>query len=360
MRRLKYLISTVATLALAGIVGLGFGAVSASAAETNKTYDKAVAFSSTNPAQDCMDSEKDSNWFVTTVERNAGFKIKLTDTDGKTNTTWYMYVYDKNMDQVERFNMSSGNISLESYMMHYAVGDEVYVNITPFINSAGVNYQVEVIYDDTLTWAAEDNNLPSEACVLKAGDEVYGIISNSVKTADNDWYSYVAPADAMVSFTFDDIDKVQMEVGYQVLDGDEQKLKGGSFRGFDDGYLFETDKFEVKKGETLYVKLYNVSKAMGKTYKLGVSQELINPDDLGKIDVPYAAVAGTNIVVGKADNPGAKVFVSYKSKKYSAVADENGIYRVVTAKLAKNKKITIWQEFDGTASVKRTVKVTKK
>lgn len=360
MKLFKKFAIAMATVTLAGVLALGFGADEAYAAEGNQTYEGALSFTEATPIKDRLnDNYKDTNWFTYTVEKETAFNFKLTNQTSNTQVTWYLDVYDSEVNRIDSFVMKSGYLSVESDLYTFPIGEKLYVHVAPCKDTKDVEYKLAVVYDDADNWAVEHNDLPSTATVVKAGDKYLDVL-NYTKKRDVDWYKYVAPADAEVCFVLDDVNKVQFNIGYIVLDANEKKLGDGSFRGYDDGYKFSTKTYSVKKGDVLYLKLFENASAKGRVFEVSVDEKLINPDDLGKIDVPYAAVAGTNIVVGKADNAGATVFVTYKNKTYSAVADENGIYKVVTAKLAKNKKITIWQEYNKEASVKRTVKITKK
>ena len=90
----------------------------------------------------------------------------------------------------------------------------------------------------------------------------------------------------------------------------------------------------------------------------------INTNDFEKmveiVEEPISLLNKTNVVVGFAE-PDAKVYVTYKSKTYSAVANNRGVYKVLLSKkLSKGKKVTIWQEISGTVSKKIEYKVTTK
>ena len=97
------------------------------------------------------------------------------------------------------------------------------------------------------------------------------------------------------------------------------------------------------------------SAGVDKTYQLKVYDSADNKK-LSKPAKPISVLAKTNVVVGKA-KPGATVYVQYNKKKYSAKADADGYYRIVTATLKKGNKVLIWQKLGSKTSGKLSVKV---
>ena len=79
---------------------------------------------------------------------------------------------------------------------------------------------------------------------------------------------------------------------------------------------------------------------------------------LPKLETPYSALAGTNVIVGIAE-PSATVYATYKSVKYSAKANKKGIYKIVIdEEMIEGKQIKIWQKKNGVTSKKLSTRVT--
>lgn len=94
-----------------------------------------------------------------------------------------------------------------------------------------------------------------------------------------------------------------------------------------------------------------------KNVKNGSSAKSTTAENTGLVE-PMIAVAKTNIVAGYA-TPSAKVSVKIGSKTYSAKADETGLYKIVTSKLAK-KNYKIWETVNGKDSKAITFTATSK
>ena len=89
----------------------------------------------------------------------------------------------------------------------------------------------------------------------------------------------------------------------------------------------------------------------------------INTKDLTgestKLESPISILAGTNVIVGKAE-PGSMVYATYKNSDYSVKADANGVYRLKVKTLKKKKTVKMWQVVNGEKTAEGSFKVVTK
>ena len=89
----------------------------------------------------------------------------------------------------------------------------------------------------------------------------------------------------------------------------------------------------------------------------------INTKDLtggsSKLESPISILAGTNVIVGKAE-PGSMVYATYKNSDYSVKADANGVYRLKVKTLKKKKTVKMWQVVNGEKTAEGSFKVVTK
>ena len=89
----------------------------------------------------------------------------------------------------------------------------------------------------------------------------------------------------------------------------------------------------------------------------------INTKDLTgkstKLDSPISILAGTNVIVGKAE-PGSMVYATYNNADYSVKTDANGVYRLKVKTLKKKKTVKMWQVVNGEKTAEGSFKVVTK
>ncbi len=89
----------------------------------------------------------------------------------------------------------------------------------------------------------------------------------------------------------------------------------------------------------------------------------INTEDLTgsttKLETPISLLAGTNVIVGKAE-PGSMVYATYNNSDYSVKTDANGVYRLKVKSLKKKKTVKMWQVVNGEKTAEGSFKVVTK
>ena len=89
----------------------------------------------------------------------------------------------------------------------------------------------------------------------------------------------------------------------------------------------------------------------------------INTKDLTgestKLESPISILAGTNVIVGKAE-PGSMVYATYNNSDYSVKTDANGVYRLKVKTLKKKKTVKMWQVVNGEKTAEGSFKVVTK
>ena len=81
--------------------------------------------------------------------------------------------------------------------------------------------------------------------------------------------------------------------------------------------------------------------------------------DSTKLEPPISILAGTNVIVGKAE-PGSTIYATYNNADYSVKTDANGVYRLKVKSLKKKKTIKMWQVVNGEKTAEGTFKVVTK
>ena len=184
---------------------------------------------------------------------------------------------------------------------------------------------------------------------------------------DEDWYVYEVKSKDSFSFYIKslEINDSRFWLGIYVEDTDGILQQKGAWRIQDGADGFTSEELGgYSKGTKIYLNVTNAyGSGTGVRYIIAANDSVKNStsdtNTEGKLDIPISVLANSNIVVGKAE-PGATVTVQYGKKKYTGTADDEGIYRIITAKLKKGKKVIIWQKVGSATSDKTTVKVATK
>lgn len=81
--------------------------------------------------------------------------------------------------------------------------------------------------------------------------------------------------------------------------------------------------------------------------------------DSSKLESPISILAGTNVIVGKAE-PGSMIYATYNNTDYSVKTDANGVYRLKVKSLKKKKTVKMWQVVNGEKTAEGSFKVVTK
>ena len=81
--------------------------------------------------------------------------------------------------------------------------------------------------------------------------------------------------------------------------------------------------------------------------------------DSTKLETPISILAGTNVIVGKAE-PGSMIYATYNNADYSVKTDANGVYRLKVKTLKKKKTVKMWQVVNGEKTAEGSFKVVTK
>ncbi|MCQ2495824.1 MAG: hypothetical protein MJ131_04450 [Lachnospiraceae bacterium] len=251
---------------------------------------------------------------------------------------------------VQKADVSSGTKPYHTIAQHYKKGDTIEVKF--FINSyAERNYYINIEPVVEKGFTKED---------LKA-EKVYDL---HLFSNNSDTYRYIVPHDGYISFT--------AQLNYYINSSGERlsNYVTLSNRIIIDG--IESSKFDIdsyygpktsakiycKKGTIIEYNIYStVNYFREYNFNLKINYER-DYSALDKPEEPYCLLDSTNIIVGSA-TPNATVSIKYNNKTYKGKADQNGIYRISTAKLIAGKKVQISQKYDGRTSKKLTTKVVK-
>ena len=344
------------------------------AKEKDNSYEKANKLTNETVLSGLLNTQDDTDWYVYTTKGTNDVRIKIDRTDADKGC-WAVAVYemvDDNLEVIEEKRDSSSWISAHRT---FVSGTQIYIKVYYAAyngNTINVPYRISVSCKDE---PIEGYKLASEmkdnsAAKLTSATPMTGILNN---TSDSDWFVYTVQSQ----------DKFKFKFGQAV--GDTGKWSYDIYEEKDDENLetlyssrevtnYTSDEFSFKKGTKIYLKVYFSSYNGNTTNEFytikaidsvknekssNESKDNKSDNDVQGINIPYSILAGTNVVVGKAD-PGVKVSVKYGKKTYTATADADGIYRVKTAKLKKGKSITIWQTVNKQDSEKTTVKVVSK
>lgn len=377
---------TIGLLCLALVIGAYVGAGSAvvKAAEGNDSYDKATQIFANTKITSSLNAADDADWYRYEVKDSVGsFFVELKSSNMERGNLFDVTVYEADEDGMPKTTLKTFYTydkpeAFSSWELSYAKGTVLLIKVCGSggrnSNAVGVDYYLTVNFSNepekNCEWAIENNNSYENATKLTSATRLCGLL-NSVD--DVDWYKYEVKNDGKFKFTFKSTNMEKSNLyDMTVYEVDEdgyptKKLK--TFYTYSKPENFESDEYSYSKGTVIYLKVTGSggknSNANGVRYILYVTDTVDNSssvtkgDNASKLDTPYSILAGTNVVVGKAE-AGATVYVKYGKKTYNAVADSNGIYRVVTAKLTKGKSVKIWQKSGKTTSKKSTVKVVEK
>ena len=332
------------------------------ASSGNDTYETATKLKNNTTITSSLEGKDDVDWYVYEVNDSTGvewiefkalensFSVQVYIDDDGIPTDRIFNGFDEHTYKSNEFSLSKGTI------LYVSVGG-------PWIGNAnGVEYNLTMCTSkEPVTgceWAIEDDGNYENANIITSSKNLCGVTNPN---DDVDWYKYIVKNDKPFKFKFQSTKADAEDFQFYVYEGDDgipSEQIFGKYRL----KAAETEEFTYPKGTVIYIKVNAYSNVTsGVRYKLSVtdtaknSAENTTSEDTAVISI----LAGTNIVVGKAD-PGAKVSVKYGKKTYTSTADANGYYRVKTAKLKKGKKVTIWQTVDKKDSDKVTVKVVEK
>ena len=359
----KFIVSFIFCL-LFVLIGNG---INAKAALEKDVEGKATELKANKKVSDKLNSTDEEKWFKFEVKETGTQQFSLEHKDN--GTFWYVIYYvddDKVLQQVLSVVADNVVIGNKSPEFSFEKGTILYANVSAHsdvwisVEAVGKEY---IFSCNTTTdpvekcvWATKDADKEQDANVITSNNRLCSI-SNYAQ--DDDWYKYEVKNDDPFSFYAkstgtDGGNRLVMEI-YEVNKKGELVQKGEwGIPDGEDGFI--SDKIKSTKGTIYYVKISNpFGDGTGVRYIITVNDTASTQ----ALDTPYAIMAGTNIIVGKAD-PYAKVSVKYGTKTYTATADADGIYRVKTAKLKKGKNVTIWQTVNELKSEKTTVKVVNK
>lgn len=350
-------------LFLSGTVGTK---AATTATDNNETFMTATEITSKKPVVGQLADKDDKDWYKYKVESSSAFQLKFTSLS-TVQSYWTISIYDSKANKLcDLDSVRDGFITITDPYC-FEKGSDVYFVVTYYdfgylSHCIGEDYQIEIIYLNDYNWEVESNDENSSATKIEAKNPRYGVMNNFgyYGKLDVDWYVYNIKDDNPFSFEITNTDPQNASWVIEFYDKDLKYIDKLSTKESD--YITETAKFTYSKGDKIYIKIQNPeygTRPLGLIYQLKVLDNSTDESDNFSEANVYSVLAGTNLVVGKAD-PGAKVSVKYGKKTYTATADANGIFRVKTAKLKKGKSITIWQTIDKKDSEKVTVKVVKK
>jgi hypothetical protein len=315
------------------------------------------------PLLGIINSDSEVDWYKYTVNSTNPFKIVL-DNMSESDLRWRFSIYDNDGSTLLWDKNTDWSVaSTASCNLMYEKGHELYIKINNCSSSENKIYQIKIIIDNSTGWAKEDNGSSEKAYKIDSTSDIKEFLGPN---NDVDWYVYSAKKNEKIAFEFSNTESADGRWNLRFYEGnvdkviDETNLDWNEF-----SYKYEIN---ATRGTRYYICVSDCSSSYDKVYKLSVRDSVEHTskdnvesgsDDGQGITSPYSILAGTNVVVGKAD-AGAKVSVKYGKKTYTATANSEGIYRVKTAKLKKGKSVTIWQTVNKQDSEKVTVKVVNK
>lgn len=344
------------------------------AKEKDNSYEKANKLTNETVLSGLLNTKADTDWYVYTTKGTNDVRIKIDRTDADKGC-WSAALYeivDDNLVVIEEKHDITSWISLHRT---FTSGTTLYIKIyyaDYYGNTINVPYKISVSCKDEpiegykLAGESKDN----AAVKLTSAMPMTGILNYK---SDSDWFVYTVQSQDKFKFKFGQAVGDTGKWSYDIYQekGDENLESLYSSREVTN---YTSEEFSFKKGTKIYLKVY-YSDYYGNTpnefYTIKAIDSVKNEkssndskdnksdNDTQGINIPYSILAGTNVVVGKAD-PGAKVSAKYGKKTYTTTADSDGIYRIKTAKLKKGKSITIWQTVNKQNSEKTTVKVVSK
>lgn len=331
--------------------------------EDNGNYLKSSILTDKKPLLGIINTNSEVDWYKYTVNSTNPFKIVL-DNMSEKNSRWSFSIYDNDGSTLLWNKNTDWSVaSTASVNLMYEKGHELYIKINNCDSSENKIYQIKTVIDNNTGWAKEDNGSSEKAYKINSANDIKEFLGPN---NDIDWYVYSAKKNEKITFEFSNTESASGRWKLRFYEGNVDKLINEKNLGWDEfSYKYEID---ATKGTQYYICVSNCDSSYDKVYKLSVKDtvehtskdvDVSGSEDAQGITTPYSILAGTNVVVGKAD-PGAKVSVKYGKKTYTATADADGIYRVKTAKLKKGKSVTIWQTVDKQDSEKVTVKVVNK
>jgi len=363
MKRL--LTMSLLCLALVTLLYAGAGSATVKAdSDGNDTFQRATKITSKNSLTGILSDKDDKDWFAYTVEEDGPFYFSFANaSDSKAQ--WSLEVYDNDVAKMNGYVNQSSEV-IDTRLYSFKKGCVIYVCITHYMeNAINKEYSLQVIrgtekkygYDLSGLWESEDNDSKKIANNIDKNNPIYGMLC--VKD-DKDVYKYKIVGDGTFSIRLENQTEYSAQWNLTIYDSEYNQIK--KCTNSPKEFTINTDSLQGNVGEIVYIEIRKEwDECIGLPYLLSVMDNSKDESsNLGEsFSTPYSVLAGTNVVVGKAE-AGATVNVKYGKKTYKATADENGIYRVKTVKLKKGKKVTIWQTVGKTSSEKISVKVVEK
>jgi hypothetical protein len=363
--------------ALIIFISLSYGSIKVKASSGNDTYDVAEKISVNETKKSVLNSKEDVDWYRFEVNDSVGVEwIDFKSTSIEKSHTFHVVVYKEEDGMPATILEDSGDwmSAPEKFLSRefsFEKGTVLYIKVFKgYIDPSGIEYTLSIgnskepVKD--CVWAIENDDSYENANKITSKNQLCGILNSD---DDVDWYKYEVKNTKNFSFVFKStiVEKehcFRVEI-FESEDGMPKDRIADSGDWMSAPEKFVSEEYSYEKGTILYVKVRKgYQSGKGIRYIMSVKDSVKDSsqdssDNATGIETPYSILAGTNVVVGKAD-AGSTVNVKYGKKTYKATADENGIYRVKTAKLKKGKKVTIWQTVGKTSSEKISVKVVEK
>ncbi len=342
--------------------------VSARAEMEKDVKSKATELVAGKTVSGVLNSSDEVNWYRFVVKDSGAQQFYFKSSAIGASRFWMgIYIVDKDgvLQQAGAWKMNDGAEGNTTQEFSYEKGTVIYVHITNNYGYAtGVNYSLTA---NTISepiknceWAEKDADTQETANTLSSANRQCSVLNTK---DDVDWYKYEVQNNKEFSFYIKStgIGSSRYWMGIYVEDADGILQQVGAWKIADGADGYTSQKLSYEKGTKVYVHVTNnYGYATGVRYILAVNDTIDHSSEakIAKVEDPISILAGTNVVVGKAE-PGATVSVKYGKKTYKAVADDNGYYRVKTAKMSDGKTAQIWQTIGKKSSDKVKIKVVK-
>ncbi len=342
--------------------------VSARAEMESEVSDKAVEIASNKLVEDVLNDDSEVKWYKYKVAETGSqqFFFKSSGIGRNNRFSFRVYYSDEDgvLQEIYRDALGDGAEGHLTREYSFEEGTVLYIRIANGWDAKGYTYSLSVNTSTealkNCVWAEKDANSEKAANPLSSANRICSILNTE---KDQDWYKYEVKNNKPFSFYFKSTgigrsNRFKVAVYYEDKDGVFQQVINDVIGDGADGHT--TKELSFDKGTKVYVLVANGYDANGYRYILAVNDTIDHSSEakIAKVEEPISILAGTNVVVGKAE-PGATVSVKYGKKTYKAVADDNGYYRVKTAKLSSGKTAQIWQTVGKKSSDKVKVKVVK-
>lgn len=339
-------------LIMTALLVICLGSISALAATGGDSWQNATSLKVGEPFLG-HSTANSVEWFSYTVESEHPVYFAFQDLSGKTCFT-DLYFYDNNLSEYYNYTDAiSSYETLNSRLATFPIGTKLYIQVKG--SSPGSDYSLSVFDDHGYSykldgkWESENNDSRQQANVLTKSEPLYGILNTS---KDVDFYKYIVSGDGTFSVKLINQTSDYFKAYLTVYDSEGNQVEKCSNYG---DYTFMSPEYSGVVGSTYYFSVsYNTN--LGITYQIAVDD---SSTAATKVVKPLSILKGTNVVVGYA-TPDSTVYVQISKKKYTAKADENGLYKVKTSTLKDKAKIKIWEKVNKETSEKSTYTVTSK